>query len=99
MRRLHLTCFCGDAALAVFAEVAGLLFHGLRRAGAQVEWAPRSMRRGTLNLVVAAHRMPPTLLPQLLDERVIFISNRSVLPRRGIEPMWRPIVPFCRARR
>ncbi|MGE5088347.1 MAG: hypothetical protein ACM3QY_04400 [Candidatus Levyibacteriota bacterium] len=71
MLRLHLTCFCGDATLAVFAEVAELLFHGLRRAGASVEWEPRSMRRGALNLVIAAHRMPPALLPQLLAERVI----------------------------
>lgn len=80
MLRLHLTCFCGDATLAVFSEVAELLFHGLRRAGAQVEWAPRSMRRGALNLVIAAHRMPPTLLPQLLNERVIFNLEQVCTP-------------------
>jgi hypothetical protein len=80
MRPLHLTCFCSDATLAVFAEVAELLFQGFRRAGAQVEWPPRSMRRGALNLIVAAHRMPSTLLPQLLDERVILNLEQVCAP-------------------
>ncbi|HSQ82270.1 MAG TPA: hypothetical protein VLU54_14240 [Casimicrobiaceae bacterium] len=80
MLRLHLTCFCGDPTLAVFAEVAELLFHGFRRAGAQVEWEPRSMRRGALNLVIAAHRMPPALLPRLLDERVILNLEQVCAP-------------------
>ena len=39
--------------------------------GADVKWAPRSMRRGALNLVIAAHRLPSTQLSQLLDDRVI----------------------------
>ena len=68
---VHLTCFCSDATLAFFAEVAELLFHGFRRAGAEVNWAPRSMRRGALNVVFAAHRLPSSQLPQLVDDLVI----------------------------
>jgi hypothetical protein len=69
---LHLTCFCSDATIAIFREVAELLFHGFRRAGAEVKWAPRSMRRAALNFVIAAHRLPSAQIPQLLDDRVIF---------------------------
>jgi hypothetical protein len=80
MLPLQMTCLCSDATLAVFAEVAELLFHGLRQAGVQVQWAPRSMRRGCLNLVLAAHRMPPDLLPQLVPERVIVNLEQVCVP-------------------
>lgn len=80
MVKLHLTCFCNDKTLAAFREVAELLFHGFRHAGAQVTWAPRSMRRGALNVVIAAHRMPSQLLARLLDERVILNLEQICAP-------------------
>jgi hypothetical protein len=76
---LHLTCACSDATLGTFREVAELLFHGFRRAGARVEWSPRSMRRGALNLVIAAHRMPRTWLPRL-EEHVILNLEQVCAP-------------------
>lgn len=80
---LHLTCFCSDATLWVFREVAELLFHGFKRAGADVDWAPRSMRRGALNVVLAAHRLPSGQLPQLVDERVLVNLEQLCAP-----PAW-----------
>lgn len=77
---VHLTCFCSDTTLAVFREVAELLFHGFRRAGAEVKWAPRSMRRGALNVVFAAHRLPSSQLPQLADDRVILNLEQVCAP-------------------
>ena len=55
---VHLTWFCNDINFEVFRNVAELLFYGFRRAGARVEWAPRSTRRGALNVVLSAHRLP-----------------------------------------
>ena len=77
---LHLTCFCNDTNLAVFQEVAELLFHGFRRAGAAVRWAPRSIRRGALNVVFAAHRLPSSQRPQLADDRVILNFEQVCAP-------------------
>ncbi len=77
---LHLTCFCNDTTLAVFQEVAELLFHGFRRAGAEVEWVPRSIRRGALNVVLAAHRLPSSQLPQRVDDRVVLNFEQVCTP-------------------
>jgi hypothetical protein len=77
---LHLTCFCCDTNLAVFREAAELLFHGFRRAGAKVKWAPRSTRRGAINVVFAAHRLPSSQIPQLVDDRVILNFEQVCAP-------------------
>ena len=77
---LHLTCFCSDTNLAVFQEAAELLFHGFRRAGAEVKWAPRSTRRGAINVVFAAHRLPSSQIPQLVGDRVILNFEQVCAP-------------------
>ena len=88
MKPIHLTCLCGDQTLAVFQEVVELLYHGLRRAGAKVDWAPRSLERGALNVCVAGHRLPAKLLPTLAGERVI-VNLEQVCDPQG----WRHTDP------
>ena len=78
---VHLTWFCNDINFEVFRNVAELLFYGFQRAGARIEWAPRSTRSGALNVVLSAHRLPADQVPQIADACVIL--NFEQLCARG----------------
>ena len=70
-RPVHVTTLCNDANAAVFAEVIELVMHGLRHAGVEASHAPRAVRADALNLIFAAHRLPPEQVDGLAPDRVI----------------------------
>ena len=76
---VHLTCFCSDTNLAVFQEAAELLFHGFRRAGAKVVWAPRSTRHDAINVVFASGADTPTSSALLPDTHVAVLRAERIV--------------------